>query len=300
MSQEEIQQAQQLAVWVAGVVFGVNALLALVWGVRRLALSKPTFAPTWSLVDVWGGAQIALLLTFLLAGLLMGVVLVVGFSLPAVRLPRDEVGLLFLWALPATILQNACFFAVPAAFIVWKYGQRLRDIGLPARPRAQDWWAGIVLGLVLVVVFALLEEALGAAAQQLRHIRWVERALEYEKANPVAEIIRALPRQGYPTLALAVLSIGVSAPLGEEMLFRGFLFNALKRRFGLAVGLVLSALLFAAVHTYAIGLLPVFLIGLILAWVYHNGGSLWTSILIHAVNNTAAVLIAYFFPSAAR
>ncbi len=300
MSQGDIQQAQQLALLLAGAVCGVNLLLALVWGFRRLVLRRPTFAPAWSLVDVWAGAQIALVLTFLLAGVLMTLMLLASLVVPGLRLPRDEVGLLFFFALPATIVQNACFFAIPAGFIVFKYGRRLRDIGLPARPRAQDWWAGIVLGLLLVAVSAALEGALGAAAQQFRHVPWVDRALEYERVNPVAQIIRALPRQGYGTLALAVLAIGVSAPLGEEMLFRGFLFNALKRRLGAAAGLIASALLFAAVHTYAIGLLPVFFIGVVLAWVYHNGGSLWTCILIHATNNTLAVLAAYFFPSAAR
>jgi hypothetical protein len=98
-------------------------------------------------------------------------------------------------------------------------------------------------------------------------------------------------------LLLAVLGIGVSAGLGEEMLFRGFLFNILKRRFGLAAGLVVSGLLFAAPHTYVLGLLPVFLMGLVLAWIYHNSGSLWVPVIVHATNNSVLVLLAYFFPA---
>ncbi len=109
-------------------------------------------------------------------------------------------------------------------------------------------------------------------------------------------MMSALPKLGVPGLVLGVLGVGVAAPLGEEMLFRGFVFNILKTRLGLTVGLIGSALLFTIVHSYALGLLPVFIIGLLLAWAYHNTGSLWVSIIIHATNNTVGVLLAYFFP----
>lgn len=298
MTQNEAQQALEIMGWVLIGVFGVNAALVLVWGWRRLAGNKPTFAPTWSLVDVWTGAQMILALLVMLIGV-MGLVLAgILIAFPRVTLTNDLMDLRLL--LPATILQNVAFFVVPAGFIVFKYRQRLRDIGLPRLPPARAVWGGFLVGLLVIAVSFVLEIGLHALAERFRHVDWVASALRYEQNNPVAEIIRALPTKGPGILALAVLTIGIAAPFGEEMLFRGFLFNALKRRFGLVAGLVVSALLFASVHSYILGLLPVFLVGLVLAWVYQNSGSLWTSIVLHATNNTLAVLLAYFFPQTTR
>lgn len=296
MAPEDVAGAQQLLLLIGGGVALTNLLLALIWGGRHLVWNKPTFAPVWSLVDVWVGAQITFLLMLVLVSFWVGgVVLVRG--LDALDTMQSFTGVsLRLFLFPMTFLQNACFFAVPALVIVLKYGKRLRDIGLPRLPRAQDVCAGILLGLILVGIVGVLEVGLHALAEQFRHVGWVQQALQIEQTNPVAQIMRILPQQDGWTLLLAVAAIGISAPLGEEMFFRGFLFNVLKQRWGVGAGVVVSGLLFAAVHTYALGLIPVFLLGMALAWVYHNSGSLWTSILIHATNNTLAVLFVYFFP----
>jgi membrane protease YdiL (CAAX protease family) len=202
--------------------------------------------------------------------------------------------------LPLAILQGVAFFGIPALFIVLKYGKRLRDIGLPPLPRARDWWAGILLGLVLMVVNLGLEAGLTALAKEFRHVPWVAAGLRSDELQPIGDILKDLPRYGVGMLLLAVLAIGVSAGLGEEMLFRGFFFNALKRRLGLVAGLVLSGLLFSVPHMYFIGFLPVALMGIALAWVYHVSGSLWIPVILHATNNTVLVLLAYFFPEAVK
>ncbi len=287
------EQAGDILRWLFLGVGIVNLLLALVWAFRRRILHKPTFAPVWSLLDVWMGAQATLALIVFLA---TPVILLGMFS------PRFS-GILDATdprALPLIILQNIAFFAVPAGFILLKYGKPLRDIGLPPLPRRRDVYAGILLGLLVIVVGQILGTLLQALATHFQNIPWVRNALLYEQTNPVAKLMANLSKAGTGALILGVIAIGVSAPLGEEMFMRGFLFNALKRRFGVAAGIVLSALLFTLPHTYALGLLPVFLMGMLLAWVYHNSGSLWTSIIVHAMNNTIVVLLAYFFPSLSK
>jgi membrane protease YdiL (CAAX protease family) len=292
--------AQQQTMMVAGmIVFAlVDIVLLLVWGYRRFVRNEPTFAPRWSVVDVWVGVHLIGALLVLLLVPLMAVL----FALPGVRVENltnfaKPEALLYL-ALPGTILQNVACFLVPAGYIWFKYGQRLRDIGLPPRPSRRDVTAGILLGLAGLVVAQGLGLGLHALARHFDDIEFVRKMLEYEKNNPVAQITKMLPTFGIPGLLLAVLTIGISAPVGEEMLFRGFAMNALTRRFGATAGLVGSSLLFAAPHTYSpLGQSVVFLLGLAMAWTYRNSGSLWVPILFHAVNNTAIVLVAYFFPA---
>jgi membrane protease YdiL (CAAX protease family) len=292
--QSDVDALAEVFKIIVGAVGGINAALLILWLYRR-ERGRPLFAPVWSVADVWFGAQLAVaLLVFLMIPLSVAFYMLAGAKAAA---DMNSPAALLYFVLPGTIVQNLVFFAVPALFIGVKYGQRLRDIGLPSLPSKRDWTAGLLLGTFACLFAFFLGAVIEGIAEQFRHIEWVKNALEFEKNNPVAQIVTALPKLGIAGLVLAVLGIGIGAPLGEEMFFRGFAFTALRRRFGLATGLIVSALLFTLPHTYALGLLPVFLLGLLMAWTYHNSGSLWIPIIIHAVNNTASVLLAYFVPS---
>lgn len=105
----------------------------------------------------------------------------------------------------------------------------------------------------------------------------------------------------YAGQALFFLGAAVLAPIGEEVLFRGYLFGSLRRlardsRTGIAVAYGVSALVFALSHSLAateglIGLLvPSFLIGLVFAWGFDRSGSLVPAIIAHAINNGVAFL----------
>lgn len=91
---------------------------------------------------------------------------------------------------------------------------------------------------------------------------------------------------------IAVLSIVILAPIAEEVFFRGVVFNALLRERGPRTAYLGSAALFAVIHLSIVSLLPIFLLGLALAWVYDRTGSLLAPIVMHAVVNGISVTIA--------
>lgn len=90
-------------------------------------------------------------------------------------------------------------------------------------------------------------------------------------------------------LALMAVAAVVAAPLCEEAVFRGYIYPVIKRFGGLPAAACGSALLFAAAHNHAVGLLPLAALGLILAAAYELTGSLWAPIAIHACFNGATV-----------
>jgi uncharacterized protein len=77
----------------------------------------------------------------------------------------------------------------------------------------------------------------------------------------------------------------IVAPLAEEMFFRGFVFNGLRRRLTTIGAAALSGLLFAGIHVSGsdyIGLvIPFTIIGFMFAMLVARTGSLWNSILVH-------------------
>lgn len=74
------------------------------------------------------------------------------------------------------------------------------------------------------------------------------------------------------------------APISEEIVFRGWLFNALRRRLRLWPAIILSSLAFAAIHP-SISSVTTLIFGMLAAIAYYKTQNLWVSILIHALNN---------------
>lgn len=91
------------------------------------------------------------------------------------------------------------------------------------------------------------------------------------------------------TLA-GVFVIGI-APVAEEFFFRGFLFQALRRSWGVWLAAPASGLIFGALHFQLDKLVPLAILGTALAFVLHRTRSLWPCILLHALNNTVAFVV---------
>lgn len=95
-------------------------------------------------------------------------------------------------------------------------------------------------------------------------------------------------------LAGTVLVVGLAIPFYEEVFFRGFLFDAVERRWSSKTALVASSVLFALVHglTFA---LPLLFLSFALGWLRMRNGNLRMSVVLHAANNSFSVLVGYFW-----
>jgi membrane protease YdiL (CAAX protease family) len=101
------------------------------------------------------------------------------------------------------------------------------------------------------------------------------------------DIVRLFNELDNPiTLGLMAAVACLGAPLAEEFVFRGYIYGAVKRFAGVPVAVLFSALFFAAVHTNMAVLLPLFVLGVILAVSYEVTGSLWVPISIHFCFNS--------------
>jgi len=89
------------------------------------------------------------------------------------------------------------------------------------------------------------------------------------------------PSQIWILLAAAV----VFAPLGEELLFRGFLYPSLERRIGRAGGMIVTGFLFAALHLNPFDFLPLFVLGIVLSYTYSRTRLVSACVVLHATHN---------------
>lgn len=90
------------------------------------------------------------------------------------------------------------------------------------------------------------------------------------------------PFKGAVLLLFAVIVL----PALEEILFRGFLFRLLIKRYGMFTAFATSSLAFSAYHGFQSGWVGSHLLfALVACYVYNRSQSIWTSILTHTANN---------------
>jgi membrane protease YdiL (CAAX protease family) len=97
-------------------------------------------------------------------------------------------------------------------------------------------------------------------------------------------------------LMINLFIVAVIPALGEELLFRGALIRLFKDITGnVHWAVVISSLLFAAIHFQFYGFLPRFFLGMVLGYSFVMTRNLWVPIFIHFVNNAASVIVFYLY-----
>lgn len=86
----------------------------------------------------------------------------------------------------------------------------------------------------------------------------------------------------------------VFAPFVEEVFFRGFLFQGLRQRHGWVGAMLISSAIFAIGHLDLASLIPTFILGSLLAYVYHRSNSVWPGIILHFLVNGSSLCAVYF------
>jgi uncharacterized protein len=99
-------------------------------------------------------------------------------------------------------------------------------------------------------------------------------------------------KPGFWLDVMAVVAVTL-APFAEELVFRGFIFNALWKRLPFSLSALGSGIIFGLAHGQAVGVAPLAAGGFVLASVYARSGSLWSSMIAHGTFNgiTLALLL---------
>lgn len=86
----------------------------------------------------------------------------------------------------------------------------------------------------------------------------------------------------------SLLALVIIPPLVEETVFRGFIFPAFSKRFGLVFGAISSSVLFGFAHLQANVSVYTFFLGLVLCFMYARLRSIVPGMALHMLNNYIA------------
>lgn len=87
------------------------------------------------------------------------------------------------------------------------------------------------------------------------------------------------------------LSMGLAAPIMEEILFRGLIFRRLRTYSKFPVALIISSLIFGLCHGNILQFFYAFLLGLLMGLLYERFRTLWAPIAFHAAANLFSVAV---------
>ena len=147
-----------------------------------------------------------------------------------------------------------------------------------------------VRGAVLATVglFAILPLVLWTASlNELVPLPRFLRDLEREQMALLEQVL-----SGEGNMLWHLLVIAAVPALCEEVFFRGFVQRNLERGLGLVAGIVVTGAAFGFFHLRFSQAVPLALIGIYLAYLAWQTGSVWIPVLIHFVNNGAMVMLA--------
>jgi len=107
-----------------------------------------------------------------------------------------------------------------------------------------------------------------------------------EQQDVVSLFEQGLP---FPALGAMLLLALIMAPVFEETLFRGIVLPLIARRFGLALAVFCTSLLFAAAHLNLASLPQLFVLAMAFSLAYVGTGSLLIPVIMHAIFNAVSL-----------
>ena len=274
--------AQQPLLLILLAVAGIFTLLAGVLFIIGLAIYVivPSLSPETARIDYASYRTVVacFLLAIVIASLLQGIYLAGEIVVAVAGGPSPLRGELT----PTMLLAAMVSTEISLLLVLWIRIIRpgvisWRDMGLTTAHLGQRLLIGIATGFAIFVGAGIIEFILSQLGIQQTQISQFEPV----KNASLLEFV------------LLLLAGAVLAPFVEEMFFRGYIFKGVTVQKGLVQGYLSSALIFAAAHGNVQAALPIFVIGLILAYVFRHTESVIPTMIGHAINNGIAFIVLY-------
>ena len=196
-------------------------------------------------------------------------------------------------ALVMQCVSQLLMFMLPALMFSWMYqGSAVNVLCLHFRGR--HWLLALVAVITLMLLLPALDwvtywnEAwdLGSLDKPLRDI--ADQLQEQE--GQMLSLVSA------PDLVLQLIVVALVPAVCEELFFRGAMQQILQHWFGnVHVAIIVTALIFSLAHGDVFGLVPRFLLGVLLGYMFYRSGSLLVNACVHFVNNAIVIALYYLY-----
>ena len=181
-----------------------------------------------------------------------------------------------------TAFMNIAGIAVIFYFVFLKYRQSASAIGLSrVSLKKAVLTAGIGYAAFLPILIAIM-----------MLIFFFVNIIKYEPpVQPIVEVFILEKRAS--VLWISTLFAAIFGPVAEEIFFRGFLYPAAKKKWGIFAAIMGTSFIFSLLHSHLVGFLPIMALGVLLTYLYEKTGSLLVPITVHVMHNVGMVILVF-------
>ena len=196
------------------------------------------------------------------------------------------------------ILSSVLSFGLPALLAARFIGNgepKFRFLGMTESPKPAKYILAFVFMLAIMPAIEFIS-SLNACYSFPDALKSVEEYFRNADSRAIQATQKALAADSLGGYLLNLIALAITPAICEEMFFRGvlqkYLCSTIKSKY---FAILLTAIIFSAIHMQFSGLLPRFILGAILGYLFYSSGSLWLSIVAHATNNALVVSAVFFF-----
>jgi uncharacterized protein len=164
--------------------------------------------------------------------------------------------------------------------VVRREGSSWQEIGVKSKQWGLQIGWGLLVGILLLGVSIYSEKV------------FTTLLFVSPSQHPLVSLVEAA--YSWQDLVVPLFLAGFAAPITEEVLYRMFTFLPLTKRFGVTLGSLGSAVIFAAMHFSIFWLAEMVVVGVGLALLYYRTQSLVSAVVAHSFINTSKILMIFF------
>ncbi|MCH2200448.1 MAG: ABC transporter permease subunit [Fuerstiella sp.] len=192
--------------------------------------------------------------------------------------------------LPSVLLLNICVFltvfvAVPAVVTRLSNVSLVSGLSLHLRFPLISCLAAILFGISMWAILFELNLVMGIASRTDALRRMLETLVDDLEKTP---------------LSIKLTALALAPAICEELFFRGFLQNSLRRHYSAAIAVAASAVLFGLFHIlvrdslFIERMIPSSIMGIILGITLERSGSVFPGMLLHTIHNGLLLCVVHY------
>jgi uncharacterized protein len=193
------------------------------------------------------------------------------------------------------IFQSIGIFIIPPIILGYFFHNNpIRYLKINIKPKTKSFFLTISIMIVALPLINLLGE-INSNLSLPEFMSSIETWMKQKEADAMKITEAFLNVETYWGFAINIVMIAIIPGIGEELLFRGVLQRLFAEWFkNIHYGIILSALLFSAMHMQFYGFFPRMLMGILFGYLFYWSGSIWIPILAHFTNNVLAVIVSFY------
>lgn len=258
------------------------------------------YKPGWMQLLVFGSITFGVFLVAVSVGLWI-IARIFDVPLEALAGGKMDTPALLSASRAAQSLLSLSLFGIPALIFGYLSHERpFQYLGFRS-PQPPSMWFYSILLLLMAVPMVVWVSRLNHHLHLPASLSAVEKAIREAEAKTSGSLKQMLQMRSPGEMLLMVGVLALVPAVVEELFFRSVLqriFIYVTRRPW--TGIVLTAILFSAIHGQFLGFFPRVFLGILLGAIYWFSGSIWPCILVHFLNNAVQVMAVYRYPDFAE